>query len=155
MVPRVLVLFRNQLFGQAVRAILDQAGGIQLIGVRSCDQVTVEGIRSLLPNVIIVERSRTAPTIGCSTEMVEFQLAGDASGVREIFVNLEDGQAWVCDSWHLRDIGRDELLKVILDATNSTSKGAVVLASEKEGGVSKEDNDEFGGSARRAYQDHL
>lgn len=131
-VSRVLVLFRNQLFGQAVRAILEQAVGIQLVGVRPCNRAAVESIGSLKPDVVIVERDRTSPDEGCSAELAEFVLAGEVSGVREIFLSLESGKAWVCDSWYLQDIGRDELLEVVLDPLNSTGKRAAIPRRQEE-----------------------
>lgn len=136
-VPRVLVLFHNQLFGQAVRAILEQAGAIEVVGIRPCWQVTVEGIRSLAPNVIIAERERANPPGGCAMEMAEFMFAGEVPGVRVIFLSLENGRARVCDSWYLQDVGRDELLEVILGPVGSAGNGDAGPAVPREGGDAK------------------
>ncbi len=148
--PKVLVLFRNQLFGEAVRSILEQAREVEVVGVWWCRQASASEVEGLRPDVIVVEWGRGDPPGGWGADMTELLLAGDVPGMRVIFLNLENTRASICESWHLEDIGQDELLGAILGRSGPASDRGDGPAPVEEGGDAREgQNSRSDGRGRR------
>jgi len=62
-VSRVYLIFRNQIFSDAVRAVLETHSEIELVGVVSeVDRIAAD-VATLTPDVILLEETENSPTL--------------------------------------------------------------------------------------------
>lgn len=60
---RVYLIFRNQIFSDAVRAVLETHSEIELVGVVSeVDRIAAD-VATLTPDVILLEETENSPTL--------------------------------------------------------------------------------------------
>ena len=52
---RTYIMYRNELFGQAVRSLLERDGGVSIVGMESDLTQARRDVRKLRPEVILVE----------------------------------------------------------------------------------------------------
>lgn len=62
-VPRVYLVFRNQIFGDAVRAVLSMHPKIELVGATNDPGRIADDIDALAPDVLLLEEAHDGPVI--------------------------------------------------------------------------------------------
>ena len=114
--PRVYVVFRNQLFRDAIGAILRACPDIELVGCTDKPEQSAKAVAALVPDVILAEETGDRPVIA-DLQMI---LASPKS-YRLITLRMDDDgmQVW-SRSWHQR-VGPQDLVEAIVRAGGAKS----------------------------------
>jgi DNA-binding NarL/FixJ family response regulator len=102
---RTYILYRHGLFAQGVRNVLEKQGGVQIVGMETNAAKALKAVRSLRPEVILVEESTRN-----DAQWPFFQFV--ATG-RVIALSLEHAYATVYEQHRIRASDPADLVKAI------------------------------------------
>ncbi len=115
--PRVYLIFRNQIFGDSVRAILDTRPEIELVGmVSEVDQVAADVTR-LAPDVILLEETEDCPAVS----ELRAILASPRS-CRLIMLRLDGDGMHVWDQTWRQTVQTQDLVEAIIAVGEDTGE---------------------------------
>ncbi len=109
--PRVYLVFRNQLFGDAVRAILQTHPEIQLVGARAERDEVMQDVTALAPDIVLLEETDDGPAVHIADVMLS-----KPAPCRVITLRLnEDGMHVWSQTWR-RTVRSQDLVEAIVTA---------------------------------------
>jgi DNA-binding NarL/FixJ family response regulator len=115
---RTYIVYHHGLFAQGVRSILEARRTVQIVGMESDVARALKAVRSLQPEVVIVERSaqnRQHMRLGAF-------LHSEGAG-RVVTLSLDDGFATVYDRRRVTATGPTDLVKAIRGVAKSQTPG--------------------------------
>lgn len=89
---RVFIVSQTSLFAQGIRSLLRGSKSIEIIGLESDPTKAIKAVRTLQPNVVIVETS-----LGAKEQSVLDVLLHSQTPMRLVALDLEQNHAMVCD----------------------------------------------------------
>jgi DNA-binding NarL/FixJ family response regulator len=136
---RTYIVFRNALFAQGVRSMLERDSGVQIVGMENDLARATTALRALQPEVILVEEA-----MGCEITWPFLEAAADS---RIVTFSLHHAYATVYDSRRIATGAPADLVKAIQGVpaleespdVRSDSRGAT--ASAVDGLTSDKGND--------------
>jgi chemotaxis response regulator CheB len=115
---RTYIVYRNGLFAQGIRRMLEERGTMRIVGMADEAGKALKAVRALRPDVIIMEEPAGKGEQGC----VETFLTHSTSG-RVLTLSLDDNFATVYDRRRVTATGHAELVKAILEVGKSHISG--------------------------------
>lgn len=123
--PRVYVIFRNQLFGDAIRAVLRAHHDIELVGATTEPDQVVTDVAALTPDVILLEETEGSPAM---TDL--YVLLFSPIPCRLITLRLdEDGMHVWSQTWR-RTVQTQDLVQAIMTADSTGAHAGQNQAGE-------------------------
>jgi DNA-binding NarL/FixJ family response regulator len=115
---RVFILYNHHLFARGVESLLSKEREVEVVGMERDQRQTLEKIRLLDPDVILVDSS-THPEASSITIPEIFQKAPNA---RVISLSLRENGIDIYDKQHVVASGPQDLLRVIRRGSELESK---------------------------------
>jgi DNA-binding NarL/FixJ family response regulator len=115
---RVFILYNHHLFARGVESLLSKEREVEVVGMERDQRQTLETIRLLDPDVILVDSS-THPEASSITIPEIFQKAPNA---RVISLSLRENGIDIYDKQHVVASGPQDLLRVIRRGSELESK---------------------------------
>ncbi len=109
--PRVYLIFRNQLFGDAVRAVLRTHPGIELVGATTEPDRLSRDVVTLMPDVVLLEDVSDNPAMSQVHTLLSSPIPD-----RLIMLRLdEDGMHVWSQTWQ-QTVQAEDLVQAIITA---------------------------------------
>lgn len=126
---RVFILYNHHLFARGVESLLSKESEVQVVGMERDDRQTLDKIRLLDPDVILVDSS-TKPEESSITISEIFQRAPNA---RVISLSLRENGIDIYDKQRVTASGPEDLLRVIRrgDGRESRVESQRAVATER------------------------
>lgn len=109
--PRVFLIFRNRLFGDAVRAVLRTHPEIELVGATSETDQVVPDVAALAPDVILLEETEEGPAASTVCRILS-----SPRPCRLITLRLDEGGMHVWSQTWWRTVRPQDLVEAIVTA---------------------------------------
>jgi len=105
---RIFILYRHPLFGRGLESLLKQEKGLEVVGAAWGDSKALHQIRSLRPDVVIVEGEANSGQGPSLWEVLQESPSG-----RVISVDLEEDQATIYTTSRLAPAEAKDLIKAV------------------------------------------
>ncbi len=112
---RVYMITSYPLFGRGMEILLRKEGGMDLVGTESDPERAVEQIKTLRPDVVVLEQDPT----GCDPTPIVARIMRDAPGTRIVGLSPDDNRMYIyrgeiqvtrelADLWHAIENGETD-----------------------------------------------